>query len=59
VCEPAGVAAVGLDAPLEIRRADLDSEPVAGILRCLKDTEKLLLDGEPPGAQASLFEVNQ
>jgi hypothetical protein len=46
-------------APLEIRRADLDREPVAGILRRLKDTGKLVLDGEPPGAQASLFEANQ
>ena len=46
-------------APLEIRRADLDKEPVAGILRHLKDTGKLVLDGEPPGEQASLFEVNQ
>ena len=46
-------------APLEIRRKDLDSEPVAGILRCLKETGKLVLDGMPPGEQASLFEVNQ
>jgi hypothetical protein len=46
-------------APLEIRRTDLDREPVAGILRRLKDTGKLVLAGEPPGEQASLFEANQ
>lgn len=42
-------------APLEIKRADLDSEPVAGILERLKKTGKLLLDGEPPVGQTSLF----
>ena len=46
-------------APLEIRRTDLDSAPVAGILRRLKETGKLVLDGVPSGEQASLFEANQ
>ena len=42
-------------APLEIKRADLDSEPVAGLIERLKKTGKLELDGEPPVEQASLF----
>ena len=46
-------------APLEIRRADLDSEPVTSILERLKETGKLLLDGDPSGQQQSLFEENQ
>ena len=46
-------------APLEIRRTDLDSAPVAGILRRLKETGKLVLDGVRSGEQASLFEANQ
>ena len=46
-------------APLEIRRTDLDSAPVAGILRRLKETGKLVFDGVPSGEQASLFEANQ
>ena len=46
-------------AQLEIQRADLDREPVAGILRHLKETGKLVLDGVTPGEQASLFESNQ
>ena len=46
-------------APLEIRRTDLDSAPVAGILRRLKATGKLVLDGVPSVEQAGLFEANQ
>ena len=42
-------------APLEITRSALDSEPVARIVKHLKATGKLLLDGEPPVEQASLF----
>ena len=42
-------------APLEITRSSLDSEPVARIVKHLKATGKLLLDGEPPVEQASLF----
>jgi len=42
-------------APLEIKRADLDSEPVAGIIERLKKTGKLMLDGEPSVEQPSLF----
>ena len=46
-------------APLEIRCTDLDSAPVAGILRRLKETGKLVLDGVASGEQANLFEANQ
>ena len=46
-------------APLEIRRADLDSEPVSSILKRLKETGKLVLDGNPLANQQSLFEENQ
>ena len=46
-------------APLEIRRTDLDSAPVAGILRRLKETGRLVLDGVSSGEQAHLFEANQ
>jgi hypothetical protein len=42
-------------APLEIRRTDLDSEPVSRIVKHLKATGKLVLDGEPPVEQTSLF----
>ena len=42
-------------APLEIKRSDLDSEPVSRIVKHLKATGKLLLDGEPPVEQTSLF----
>ncbi len=46
-------------APLEIKRADLDSEPVSSILKRLKETGKLVLDGNPLANQQSLFEENQ
>jgi len=43
-------------APLEIRRQDLETEPVAGILRCLKTTGRLVLSPDPSSGQRSLFE---
>ena len=46
-------------APLEIQRADLDSEPVLGILKRLKATGKLILEGEPLANQQSLFDEIQ
>ena len=46
-------------APFEIQRADLDAEPVAGILERLKATGKLVLDGDPSVQQQSLFAGNQ
>jgi hypothetical protein len=42
-------------APLEIKRADLDSEPVASILERLKTTGKLILEGDKSENQQSLF----
>ena len=46
-------------APLEIKRADLDTEPVVGILKRLKTTGKLILKGEALADQPSLFDDNQ
>jgi len=46
-------------APLEIKRADLDSEPVLGILKRLKATGKLILEGDPLANQQSLFDETQ
>ena len=46
-------------APLEIKRADLDSEPVFGILMRLKATGKLILEGDALADQQSLFTENQ
>ena len=46
-------------APLEIQRMDLDAEPVAGIIRHLKSTGRLVLTGDPSAEQASLFQENQ
>jgi DNA invertase Pin-like site-specific DNA recombinase len=43
-------------APLEIKRADLDSEPVASILQRLKTTGKLILEGDTLGKQRCLFD---
>ncbi len=43
-------------APLEIKRTDLDSEPVASILKRLKATGKLILDGNTLAKQQSLFD---
>jgi DNA invertase Pin-like site-specific DNA recombinase len=42
-------------APLEIKRFDLDSEPVAGILAHLRATGRLILDGDQLAPQTSLF----
>lgn len=46
-------------APLEIRRAHLDDEPVASILAQLKATGKLVLAGDTSPAQPGLFEQTQ
>jgi DNA invertase Pin-like site-specific DNA recombinase len=46
-------------APLEIQHADLDREPVSSILKHLKATGKLILDGNPSANQQSLFDENQ
>jgi DNA invertase Pin-like site-specific DNA recombinase len=46
-------------APLEIKRADLECEPVSGILKRLKATGKLILEGDPLANQQSLFDDNQ
>jgi DNA invertase Pin-like site-specific DNA recombinase len=46
---------VAQHAPYEIRKADLDREPVARILNTLKTTGKLILQGDPLGNQQSLF----
>ena len=42
-------------APLEIKRVDLDAEPVAGIIEHLKSTGRLVLQRDPPAEQAHLF----
>jgi len=46
-------------APLEIRRIDLDRDPVTSILEHLKATGKLVLDGDTSSQQQNLFEENQ
>jgi hypothetical protein len=46
-------------APLEIKRADLDAEPVAGIFEHLESTGMLVLDRDPSAEQAHLFLTNQ
>jgi DNA invertase Pin-like site-specific DNA recombinase len=46
-------------APLEIKRADLECEPVSSILKRLKATGKLTLEGDPLANQQSLFDENQ
>ncbi len=43
-------------APLEIKRTDLDSEPVASILERLRATGKLILDGDTLTKQQCLFD---
>lgn len=43
-------------APWEIRRADLDSDPVRGIIEGLRSTGKLVLSGVDSETQASLFQ---
>jgi len=42
-------------APFEIRQSDLDSEPVSRILKTLKATGKLILQGDQLGNQQTLF----
>jgi len=46
-------------APLEIKRTDLDTEPVLGILQRLKATGTLILEGDALADQRSLFDDNQ
>ena len=46
-------------APLEIKRVDLDSELVFGILKRLKATGKLILEGDALANQRDLFTENQ
>jgi hypothetical protein len=43
-------------APLEIKRTDLDSEPVASILERLRTTGKLILEGDTLTKQPCLFD---
>ena len=42
-------------APWEIRRVDLDAAPIAGIIRHLRETGVLVLEGDTPGRQQGLF----
>lgn len=42
-------------APYEIRKSDLDNEPVASIIKMLKATGKLVIKGDPLGNQQALF----
>ena len=42
-------------APLEIKRRDLDAEPVASIIKHLKSTGRLVLERDPPAEQVHLF----
>ena len=42
-------------APWEIRRSDLDSEPVRGILERLRKTGKLVIEGDRSAHQKTLF----
>lgn len=50
------VAQVAPWAPWEIRRADLDAEPIRGILEHLRRTGQLVLPGMESAAQPSLFQ---
>ena len=50
------VAQVAPWAPWEIRRADLDADPIRGILERLRRTGELVLPGMESGAQPSLFQ---
>ncbi len=43
-------------APWEIRRSDLDSDPIRCIVERLRSTGKLVLSGDDLGTQASLFQ---
>jgi hypothetical protein len=46
-------------APYEIKQTDLDAEPVSGIIKTLKLTGKLVLEGGTPENQTDLFLSNQ
>jgi DNA invertase Pin-like site-specific DNA recombinase len=46
-------------APYEIKQTDLDAEPVSGIIKTLKLTGKLVLEGGTPENQTELFLSNQ
>jgi hypothetical protein len=46
-------------APWEIRRSDLDAEPVKSILKHLRATGKLVLEGGGAANQMSLLVDNQ
>ena len=46
-------------APWEIRRVDLDSEPVKSILSRLRSTGKLIIEGGDSADQLQLFPENQ
>ncbi len=46
-------------APWEIRKADLEAEPVRGILKRLRKTRKLSLPGDLAGRQGSLLVENK
>jgi hypothetical protein len=46
-------------APWEIRRADLDTEPVRSIVERLQRTGKLILQGDCAGSQSRLFTENE
>jgi len=46
-------------APWEIRRSDLDTEPVKSILDCLRSTGKLIIEGGDSADQLQLFPENQ
>ncbi len=50
-----GASSVVPYAPLEMQRADLDTEPVASILARLKSTGKLILEGDTSENQQGLF----
>jgi hypothetical protein len=46
-------------APWEIRRSDLDSAKVKKILECLRETGKLIIEGDDSEPQESLFTDNK
>ncbi len=46
-------------APWEIRRSDLESEPVRSILKRLRETGKLLLEGDTSAIQKQIFPDSQ
>jgi len=50
---------VTLRAPWEIRRSDLDAEPIRSIIEHLRRTGKLILEGGCAEDQLALFTENQ